>query len=221
MDAQPGGLTDLSLVRALGDLNTIFFSATSVMTAVFTAALGWAMLRGRARHPLARLDHPRRGHLQLHLRLDRRHLQQLPRPRLAHHRLGLLCRLPRRHAHPQRHDAADATHARPPSRRPPLQSSCSNRPTQNGLPPPTVRPYGIDRPQCSSGSSRRRPAFPPESTAQSRLRQGCALGPAGGRAWACINGSSPSTKPPCCATSPSSTPRRPGAATGRFPCVTG
>ena len=30
----------------LGDLNTIFFSATSVMTAVFTAALGWAMLRG-------------------------------------------------------------------------------------------------------------------------------------------------------------------------------
>ncbi len=46
MDAQPGGLTDLSLVRALGDLNTIFFSATSVTTAVFTAALGWAMLRG-------------------------------------------------------------------------------------------------------------------------------------------------------------------------------
>ena len=46
MDAQPGGLTDLSLVHALGDLNTIFFSATSVTTAVFTAALGWAMLRG-------------------------------------------------------------------------------------------------------------------------------------------------------------------------------
>jgi hypothetical protein len=45
MDAQRGGLTDLSLLRALGDLNTIFFSATSIMTAVFLAALGWAMLR--------------------------------------------------------------------------------------------------------------------------------------------------------------------------------
>lgn len=45
MEAQPGGLTDLSLVRALGDLNTIFFSATSVMTAVFLAALAWAMQR--------------------------------------------------------------------------------------------------------------------------------------------------------------------------------
>jgi Domain of unknown function (DUF4386) len=45
MDAQQGGLNDPSLVRALGDLNTIFFSATSVMTAVFLAALGWAMLR--------------------------------------------------------------------------------------------------------------------------------------------------------------------------------
>jgi hypothetical protein len=45
MDAQPGGLNDPSLVRALGDLNTIFFSVTSVMTAVFLAALGWAMLR--------------------------------------------------------------------------------------------------------------------------------------------------------------------------------
>jgi hypothetical protein len=51
MDAQPGGLTDLSLVRALGDLNTIFFSATSVMTAVFFAALGWAMLRGDLASP--------------------------------------------------------------------------------------------------------------------------------------------------------------------------
>jgi hypothetical protein len=45
MDAQPGGLGDPSLVRALGDLNTIFFSLTSVMTAVFLGALGWAMLR--------------------------------------------------------------------------------------------------------------------------------------------------------------------------------
>ena len=45
MEAQRGGLNDPSLVRALGDLNTIFFSVTSVMTAVFLAALGWAMLR--------------------------------------------------------------------------------------------------------------------------------------------------------------------------------
>ena len=46
MDAQPGGLSDLSLVRMLGDLNTIFFSVTSIMTAVFLGALGWAMVRG-------------------------------------------------------------------------------------------------------------------------------------------------------------------------------
>ena len=45
MEAQRGGLDDPSLVHALGDLNTIFFSVTSVMTAVFLAALGWAMLR--------------------------------------------------------------------------------------------------------------------------------------------------------------------------------
>jgi hypothetical protein len=47
MDAQPGGVGDPSLVRALGDLNTIFFSVTSVMTSVFLAALGWAMLRSQ------------------------------------------------------------------------------------------------------------------------------------------------------------------------------
>jgi hypothetical protein len=46
MDAQPGGLSDLALVRMLGDLNTIFFSVTSIMTAVFLGALGWAMVRG-------------------------------------------------------------------------------------------------------------------------------------------------------------------------------
>ena len=41
-----GGLSDLSLVRVLGDLNTIFFSATSVMTAVFLPArLGHAARR--------------------------------------------------------------------------------------------------------------------------------------------------------------------------------
>ncbi len=44
MVAQPGGLHDLSLVRMLGDLNTLFFSVTSVMTAVFLAGLGLAML---------------------------------------------------------------------------------------------------------------------------------------------------------------------------------
>ena len=46
MDAQPGGIGDPSLIRMLGDLNTMFFSATSVMTAVFIGALGWVMLRG-------------------------------------------------------------------------------------------------------------------------------------------------------------------------------
>lgn len=44
MVAQPGGISDASLVRMLGDLNTIFFSATSVMTAVFLLGLGLAML---------------------------------------------------------------------------------------------------------------------------------------------------------------------------------
>lgn len=44
MVAQPAGLHDPSLVRMLGDLNTIFFSATSVMTAVFLVGLGLAML---------------------------------------------------------------------------------------------------------------------------------------------------------------------------------
>lgn len=44
MDAQPAGLHDPSLVRMLGDLNTVFFSAVSVMSVVFLAALGAAML---------------------------------------------------------------------------------------------------------------------------------------------------------------------------------
>ncbi len=44
MVAQPGGLHDPSLVRMLGDLNTLFFSATSVMTALFLVGLGLAML---------------------------------------------------------------------------------------------------------------------------------------------------------------------------------
>ena len=51
MAAQPGGITDLSLVRMLGDLNTIFFSVTSVMTAVFIGSLGWAMVRGELSMP--------------------------------------------------------------------------------------------------------------------------------------------------------------------------
>ena len=51
MDSQRGGITDLSLVRMLGDLNTIFFSATSVMTAVFLGALGLAVVRGQVARP--------------------------------------------------------------------------------------------------------------------------------------------------------------------------
>ena len=51
MDAQPGGIGDPSLVRMLGDLNTIFFSVTSVMTAVFLGSLGWAMVRGELAAP--------------------------------------------------------------------------------------------------------------------------------------------------------------------------
>jgi hypothetical protein len=46
MDAQPGGVGNLSLVRMLGDLNTIFFAATSVMTGVFLLSLGLAMVSG-------------------------------------------------------------------------------------------------------------------------------------------------------------------------------
>ncbi len=46
MVAQPGGISDPSLVRMLGDLNTLFFSVTSVMTAVFLVGLGLAMLAG-------------------------------------------------------------------------------------------------------------------------------------------------------------------------------
>jgi len=51
MDAQPGGIGDASLVRMLGDLNTIFFSVTSVMTMMFLGSLGWAMVRGELGTP--------------------------------------------------------------------------------------------------------------------------------------------------------------------------
>jgi hypothetical protein len=45
MDAQPAGISDAGVVRMLGDLNTVLFSASSVMTAAFLAALAIAMLR--------------------------------------------------------------------------------------------------------------------------------------------------------------------------------
>jgi len=45
MDSQPAGISDAGIVRMLGDLNTVLFSAASVMTAVFLAALGLAMVR--------------------------------------------------------------------------------------------------------------------------------------------------------------------------------
>ena len=45
MDAQPLGLTDQGVVRMLGDLNTVLFAASSIMTAVFLLALGLAFLR--------------------------------------------------------------------------------------------------------------------------------------------------------------------------------
>lgn len=45
MDAQPAGISDPALVRMLGDLNTVLFSASSAMTGVFLLALGLAMLR--------------------------------------------------------------------------------------------------------------------------------------------------------------------------------
>jgi hypothetical protein len=44
MVTQSGGISDPSLVRMLGDLNTIFFSATSVMTALFLLGLALAIL---------------------------------------------------------------------------------------------------------------------------------------------------------------------------------
>ena len=47
MDAQRGGLQDLSVVRMLGDLNIVLFAASSAMTAVFVFALGLSILRAR------------------------------------------------------------------------------------------------------------------------------------------------------------------------------
>ncbi|MGP0029064.1 MAG: hypothetical protein ACLPVF_00995 [Acidimicrobiales bacterium] len=51
MDAQHGGIDDPSIVRMLGDLNTLFFAATSMMTAVFLASLGLVMVGGVVAKP--------------------------------------------------------------------------------------------------------------------------------------------------------------------------
>lgn len=51
MDSQPAGISDPALVRMLGDLNTVLFSASSVMTAVFLLALGLAMVRREVAAP--------------------------------------------------------------------------------------------------------------------------------------------------------------------------
>jgi MFS family permease len=49
MDAQPGGLQDATVVRMLADLGVVLYGAGVVMTAVFFAALGWAVLRRELR----------------------------------------------------------------------------------------------------------------------------------------------------------------------------
>lgn len=46
MDSQPAGLHDATLIRMLGDLNTVFFAAVSAMNAVFMLALGVVVVRG-------------------------------------------------------------------------------------------------------------------------------------------------------------------------------
>jgi hypothetical protein len=45
MIAQPGGISDPSIVRMLGDLNVVLFAASSVVTAVFLLALGLSIVR--------------------------------------------------------------------------------------------------------------------------------------------------------------------------------
>lgn len=47
MDGQPAGIPDGTVVRMLGDLNTVLFATSSVMTGVFVLALGLSMI-GRA-----------------------------------------------------------------------------------------------------------------------------------------------------------------------------
>ena len=46
MDAQPGGIQDPSIVRMLGDLNTVLYGLAVPVVMVFLAALGIAMLSG-------------------------------------------------------------------------------------------------------------------------------------------------------------------------------
>lgn len=46
MDSQPAGIPDATVIRMLGDLNTVSFAATSVMTAAFLLAFGMATLHG-------------------------------------------------------------------------------------------------------------------------------------------------------------------------------
>ena len=44
MDGQSGGIPDPTVVRMLGDLNQVFFGASSAVTAVFLCSLGLAMV---------------------------------------------------------------------------------------------------------------------------------------------------------------------------------
>lgn len=45
MESQPAGIPDATVVRMLGDLNTVFFAASSAMTGVFVLALGLVIVR--------------------------------------------------------------------------------------------------------------------------------------------------------------------------------
>ena len=164
MDAQPGGLDDPSLVRALGDLNTIFFSATSVMTAVFLAALGWAMLRGE-------LATPWLGWIALVVAAFNCVAVWIGVTFTSYHGhawliigwgayVGFLVVMLIASISLLRH-AGDAPPARPRHlTRRALRSSTR-----------TVRPCANRRPQCSPGSSRRCHAFPPDPTPQPGLRR--------------------------------------------------
>ena len=172
MDAQPGGLNDLSLVRALGDLNTIFFSATSVMTAVFLAALGLGHAARRARPPAGSAG------------------SRSSWPPSTASPSGSASRSAATTATPGSSSAGAPTSASSSSCSSPASSCCAGpapsrhrRPGGHPCsrravtarharsPTPTVRPYGIRRPQCPPGSSRRRHAFPPDPTPQPGLRQ--------------------------------------------------
>jgi hypothetical protein len=51
MDSQPAGIPDPTVIRMLGDLNTVLFGASSIMTGVFVLALGLAMIGRRLAAP--------------------------------------------------------------------------------------------------------------------------------------------------------------------------